>query len=361
MIRFLNHNYWMPIPLRPFAVAAALLLTAGGGLATAQTLIVRRAPIGATIELVVNSTKAGSAKSDSAGDAKIPFTLPTGKTEMDARIYADTCGETRRVLVADRDSAPIPPETDCTRQEITGIFLIRKVTSLVVSVGDPIATVLLRQGSYDLRPRGPRRQAPRGFVVWGGAALVDYSNSLEFGCSGVPSCSGDDRGIGYTVGADYWVTRYLAVEGSYIRPPHLTIAGSGNNFHFDSFFEPHLFTIAGKVGVPLGPVRLYGRAGFNYHTGESGTTQVIDPITITNEDGTTTTTPGSTQSVDANTDGWGWLATGGIEAWVHPAFAFYGEGGGAGIKGGAEVVEQGNIDNRIWLITAGIKIKIGRF
>jgi hypothetical protein len=52
------------------------------------------------------------------------------------------------------------------------------------------------------------------------------------------------------------------------------------------------------------------------------------------------------QSVDANTDGWGWLATGGIEAWVHPAFAFYGEGGGAGIKGGAEVVEQGHIDNR---------------
>ena len=107
----------MPIPLRPFAVAAALLLTAGSGLAAAQTLIVRRAPIGATIELVVNSTKAGSAKSDAAGDAKIPFTLPTGKTEIDARIYADTCGETRRVIVADRDSAPIPPETDCTRQE----------------------------------------------------------------------------------------------------------------------------------------------------------------------------------------------------------------------------------------------------
>ena len=107
-------------------------------------------------------------------------------------------------------------------------------------------------------------------------------------------------------------------------------------------------------------MRLYGRTGFNYHRGESGTTQVIDPVTITNEDGTTTTTPGSTNSVDAKTDGWGWLLTGGIEAWVAPSFAFYGEGGGAGIKGGAEVVEQGNIDNRIWLITAGVKIKIGR-
>jgi hypothetical protein len=350
----------MTISLRPFAVAAALLVTAGSGSAAAQTLIARRAPIASTIELVVNSTKAGSAQADAGGDAKVPFTLPAGKTEMDARVYVDACGETRRVIVADRDAAPIPPETDCTRQEVTGIFLVRKVTSLVVNVGDPIATVLLVQGGYDLSPRGPRRQAPRGFVVWGGGALVDYSNALEFGCSGVTTCSGDDRGIGYTVGADYWVTRYLAIEGSYIRPPHLTIAGSGTNFHFDSFFEPHLFTIAGKVGIPLGPIRLYGRAGFNYHRGESGTTQVIDPITITNEDGTTTTTPGSTSSVDAKTDGWGWLTTGGIEAWVAPAFAFYGEGGGAGIKGGAEVVEQGNIDNRIWLITAGVKIKIGR-
>jgi hypothetical protein len=350
----------MTISLRPLAVAAALLLTAGSSLAAAQTLIARRAPIGSNIELLVTSTKAGSAKADSAGDARIPFTLPAGKTEMDARVYVDTCGETRRVVVADRDAAPIPPEPDCTRQEVTGVFLVRKVTSLVVNVGDPIATVLLVQGTYDLRPRGPRRQAPRGLVIFGGGALVTYANALEFGCTGVPTCSGDETGLGYTVGADYWVTRYLAIEGSYIRPPHLTVSGSGEAFRFESNFEPHLFTIAGKIGLPLGPVRLYGRTGFNYHTGESGTTQVIEDITVTGEDGVTTTTPGSTTSVTAETDGWGWLLTGGIEAWVAPAFAFYGEAGGASIKGSAEVLEQGQIDNRIWLFTAGIKIKIGR-
>ena len=123
--------------LRPFAVAAALLLTAGGGVAAAQTLIARRAPIGSTIELLVNSTKAGPAQADAAGDAKIPFTLPAGKTEIDARVYVDTCGETRRVLVADRDSVAVPPETDCIRQEVTGVFLVRKVSSLVVNVGNP--------------------------------------------------------------------------------------------------------------------------------------------------------------------------------------------------------------------------------
>ena len=286
-------------------MAAALLLTAGSGPAAAQTLIARRAPIGSTIELVVNSTKAGSAQADAGGDAKIPFTLPAGKTEIDARVYVDTCGETRRVIIADRDAAPLPPETDCTRQEVTGIFLVRQVSSLVVNVGDPVATLLLVQGSYSLRPRGPRRQAPRGFVVFGGGAAGRLRR-----CAGVrlhrrADLFGRRTGIGYTVGADYWVTRYLAIEGSYFRPPHLTIAGSGNSFHFDSFLEPHLFTVAGKVGVPLGPIRLYGRAGFNYHRAESGTTQVIDPITITNEDGTTTTTPGSTESVDAKTDGLG--------------------------------------------------------
>jgi hypothetical protein len=331
--------------LRPLTVAAALLLTAGSGPAAAQTLIVRRAPIGSTVEVFVNATKAGSGQADSAGDVKVPFTLPAGKTEMDARVYVDTCEQTHRVIIADRDAAPIPPEANCERQEITGVFQMRTVTNAVVNVGDPIATLLLRQGSYSLRPRGPRRQAPTGLVVFGGANFVTYANALEFGCTGVPTCSGDEQGVGYSVGAEYWVTRFLAVEDAY---------------RFDSFFEPHLFTGAGKIGIPLGPVRLYGRAGFNYHRGESGTTTVINPVTTTNEDGTTTTTPGSTTTVESETDGWGWLVGGGVEAWLAPAFAIYGEGGGAGIKGNAEVVEQGSIDNRIWNITAGIKVKIGR-
>ena len=347
--------------LRLLAVAAALLLTAGGAVATAQTLIVRRAPIGSTVELVVNSTKAGSAQADAGGDARIPFTLPTraGRTEMDARVYVDTCGEIRRVIIADRDIPPTPPESSCERQEITGVFLMRRVTSAVIDVGEPIATLLLRQGPYSLRPRGPRRQAPRGLVIFAGGSLVTYADALEFGCTGVPTCSGDDRGVGYTVGADFWVTRYVAIEGSYIRPPHLTIAGSGEAYRFDSFLEPHLFTVAGKVGVPLGPIRLYGRAGFNYHRAESGTTQVTEDITVTDGD-VTTVTPGSTQTVEAKTEGWGWLFGGGMEAWVAPAFAFYIEGGGAGIKGKSEVVEQGTIDNRVTMFTAGIRIRLGR-
>jgi hypothetical protein len=357
----LNDNRWMTKLLRPLAVAAVFVVSAGAGTAGAQTLIVRRAPIGATIELLVNATPAGSAQADAAGDAKVPFDLQalTKKTEIDARVYVDSCDNLRRVAIVERDAAPVPPESSCTRQELTGVFLVRRVSSLVVNVGDPVATLLLRQGPYDLRPRGPRRTAPRGFVVFGGGSLISYANALEFGCAGVPTCSGDERGFGYTVGAEYWISRYLSAEGSYIRPPALEVTGSGTAYRFDSFLEPHLFALAGKVGVPVGPVRFYGRAGFNYHRAESGTTQVTEAVTAT-VDGVTTTTPGSTETVTANTEGWGWLVGGGIEAWLAPAFAIYAEGGGVGIKGKPEVEEQGQIDNRITVFTAGIRVKIGR-
>jgi hypothetical protein len=347
--------------LRPLAVAAVFVVSAGAGGAEAQTLIVRRAPIGATIELIVNSTPAGSAQADAAGDAKVAFDLQalTRKPEIDARVYVDTCDNLRRVAIVERDAAPVPPESSCTRQELTGVFLVRQVSSLVVNVGEPVATLLLRQGAYDLRPRGPRRAAPRGFVVFGGGSLINYANALEFGCAGVPTCSGDERGFGYTVGAEYWFSRYLSAEGAYIRPPELAVTGSGTAYHFDSFLEPHLFTMAGKLGVPVGPVRFYARAGFNYHRAESGTTQVTEDVTST-VDGVTTTTPGSTETVTANTEGWGWLFGGGIEAWLAPAFAIYAEGGGAGIKGKSEVVDQGQIDNRVTMFTAGIRVKIGR-
>ncbi len=60
-------------PLRLLSVAAALVLTAGSGTAAAQTLYVRRAPAGSTVDLIVNTTKAGSANADAAGDVRIPF------------------------------------------------------------------------------------------------------------------------------------------------------------------------------------------------------------------------------------------------------------------------------------------------
>jgi hypothetical protein len=347
-------------PLRPLSLAAALALSAGAGTAAAQTLIVRRVPVGSTVELVVNATQAGSAKPDTAGDVKIPIDLPahTKKNEIDARVYVDTCDLIRRITVAERDFTALPPESGCTRQELTGVFVVRRVSSLLVNVGDPVATMLLRQGSVDLRPRGPRRLAPMGLVVFGGGSLVKYTDAVDFGCTNVPTCSGEDTGPGYTAGLEYWFSRYISAEASYFKPPDLSITGSGDLYRFTSSLEPHLITLAGKIGVPIGPVRLYGRAGFNYHRANSATTQHTDEITVT-VGGFTTVTPAFDETVKAKTSGWGWLLGGGMEAWVRPSVAFYVEGGGAGVKGHSDTDETSTIDNRLTMFTAGLRVRIG--
>ena len=349
-------------PLRLLTVAAALVLTAGSGTLAAQTLYVRRTPVGSTVDLFVNTIKAGSAQADAAGDVRIPIDLQTHlkKNEIDARVYVDTCGENRRVSIAERDLTPLPPEDGCTRQELTGVFLIQRVSSVVVNVGSPVATLLLRQGPYSLRARGPRRQAPQGLIVFGGGAFTKYTDAIDFGCANVPTCSGDDSGFGYTVGAEYWFGRYISAEGSYLKPSELTIDGSGESFRFNSFLEPHLFTVAGKIGIPIGPIRLYGRAGANYHRAESGTTQHTDEFSSTDENGVVTVTPATDQTVEAKTSGWGYLFGGGIEAWVAPRFALYGQFDLAGVKGDSDVESQGRIDNRLMIVTAGIRVHLGR-
>jgi hypothetical protein len=345
--------------LRPLSLAA-LTLFAGSATAAAQTLYVRKAPPGSTINLVVNSTKAGSAQTDENGDVKISIDLPTHakKQEIDARVFVDTCAAAKTVTIIEREAAPLPPESECTRQEITGVFLIRRVSSVVVNVGGPVATLLLRQGSYSLRARGPRRSAPTGLVAFGGATMVNYADAVDFGCSGVPTCSGDDSGFSYTAGAEYWFSKYVSAEGGYFKPPDLTIQGSGQGYRFNSFLEPHLFYGAGKIGVPAGPIRFYFKAGFNYHRAESGTTQHIDETSVTGDNGVTTVTPAKDTTVTADTSGWGWLLGGGAEAWIGKRFAVYGEFGGAGIKGDSAVADQGRIDNRIRIFIFGGRVLI---
>ena len=346
-------------PLRPLSLAA-LALIMGSGTAAAQTLYVRKAPPGSTINLIVNATKAGSAQTDENGDVRIPIDLPTHikKQEIDARVFADTCESARTVTITERTFAPLPAEEGCTRQEITGVFLLRRVSSVVVNVGSPVATLLLRQGSYSLRARGPRRSAPTGLVAFAGATMVNYADALDFGCSGVPTCSGDDSGFSYTAGAEYWFSKYVSAEGGYFKPPDLTIEGSGTGYRFNSFLEPHLFYGAGKIGIPAGPVRFYGKVGFNYHRAESGTTQHVDEFSVTDENGVTTVTPARDTTVNADTSGWGWLLAGGAEAWVGRRFALYCEFGGAGIKGDSEIAEQGRIDNRIRTFIFGGRVLI---
>jgi len=335
---------------RLLTLAAALNLTLGVGVVTAQTLIVRNAPPESTIELVLNVATIGSTKSDAGGLATLAVNLSANvnKTEIDAQIFVDVCDNVRRVLIVERAVQPPSQEGGCARRDMGGIFLVRQISTLVVDMAGPSPTLLLRQGRVSLAPPRAWGPPPIGLVLFGGGAFTKVRDTRALACGNVTQCSGEDAGLSYTFGAAYWVTPFLAAEGSYVKPADVTAAGTGDTFRFNSSLDAHVVTVAGKVGVPLGPVRLYGQLGANYHRATFDTTQTM-----------TNVTEGGTQTYELETGGWGWMFGGGLEAWVAPRFAIYGEGGRAALKGAAVDDGDGAIDDRLTFILFGARVRIG--
>jgi hypothetical protein len=351
----------MMMPGRLLALAATLIVSVGVE-AAAQTVIVRKAPPGSPVEVVLNDAQIATGTADSAGDVRIPANafLKSGTREMDAYLYVDICKDVRRVLIVERTTTPPPQEPGCDRRQISGLFLIRPVTTLVVDVGSPNPTVLLRQGPVSLEARQPWTGPPTGLVLSGGGALVSFSDFVGLACGGVPDCGGDGSKFAFTGAATYWFTPFLAAHASYIRPAKLTAEGDAGFFRFNSFLNPHIFTFGGKVGVPARRMRIYGQVGASYHRALSGTTQITDDITITAEDGTETTIEGGTSTFELETAGWGWQFSGGAEGWLSRSFALYGEAGWATIKGKAVDDADGEIDDRMTFLLFGIRVRLGR-
>jgi len=147
--------------------AASVLFTAGA--ASAQTVYLRNAPAGSSVEILVNAASAGTGEVDSEGEAKVAFKLPEGKTEMDANVFVDACdaGKRRKVVISDRVRLPPPPAEGCERREIAGVYWVRPINTLVVDVGAVAPSLLLVRGAYTPPKRGPRtaaatRASPRG-------------------------------------------------------------------------------------------------------------------------------------------------------------------------------------------------------
>lgn len=344
----------MTNPMRLLVMAAALNGTLGIGIAGAQTIFLRNVPAGTAVEVVVNGDRTGEGKAGDDGNASVPFKLAKDGTrpEMDASVFVDSCGTIRRVILVDRGRAPAAADSGCDRSEITGVFWVRPMNTLVIDLGTPNPSLLLVRGRYT-PPRpvaegeepssGPTRQAPTGFVLFGGGGLTRFRDATNNACGNVSNCSGSS-GIGYTFGAGYWFTRWIGAEVTYLNPKTLTTEGSGETFRFTNTLNANLTTITGLLALPLGPVRLFGTGGVNYHTAESDTTQIIG-------DGT--------QTFQVKTDGWSWILGGGGEAWVTQKFALYGEVGRARVKGDAEVGGTGNIDDRLGYLLFGARIRLG--
>ena len=287
---------------------------------------------------------------DPAGDAKVAIDLAAaaGKPEIDANVFLDTCDTTRRVVIVERDRLPPAAEADCIRRQISGVFWVRKVNTLVIDAGGVNPTLLLINGSYSLDPDAPARSwspSLSGLVVFGGGGFGSFSDARALACGNVTPCGGHDSGLGYTAGAAYWFSRFVGAEASYLKPGKVTANGSGGKYNFDSSLDAKMLMIVGKGGVPIGPVKLYGLGGLNYHEALSRTTQTID---------------GASQTLEYQTQGWGLMFGGGLDAWIASRVALYVEGGFADVKGKPLAGGELEIDDTLKFILVGVRLRLSR-
>ncbi len=337
-------------PRRLLALAAALNLTVCVGAVTAQTVIVRNAPPDSPIEVVLNDTPVGSSKANDKGDALVTVGLSEHamKTETDAQVLVDICPTVRRVLIVERAVQVPVQEAGCTRRDMGGIFVVKDISSLVIDVGGPSPTLLLRQGKVSLDPPRVWKPAPTGVVLFGGGTFSKVSDATAVSCGQVTTCSGDQAGLGYSFGAAYWITPFLAAEGTYIKPADATAGATTDTYKFDSVFETQVLTIMGKVGIPLGPIRPYGQVGASYHQAKFTTNQTMTLLDSPN-----------TLSYQLRTSGWGLAFGGGLEMWFSSVFGLYGEFGSAAVKGSAKDDAEGSVDDRLTYVLFGARVRVG--
>ena len=341
---------------RLLCMAAALNVTLGAGAAAAQQVLVRNAPAGAPVELVVNAATAATGTANAAGEATLAFKVPEkdGKAEMDANVFVDVCDKMRRVLIVDQ-ARPVPPAAaGCDRREVSGLFWVRSVNTIVIDVGALKPTLLLIRGAYDppkpeVDEQGepiPREPLPKGFMMSGGGGLTSMGDTLLLACGNAP-CTPKNSQLTYTFAVTYWLTRWLGVEGSFVKPGAFTASGGvPDSFAFNTEIDADIWTVVAKGGVPAGPMRLYIQGGMNYHQATAKTTQTMTGQSLT-------------QTFEFETKGWNWVAGGGAEAWIKPKVAIYGELGFAKIRGDARSGGEATIDDRARFILGGVRVRLG--
>ena len=94
-------------------------------------------------------------------------------------------------------------------------------------------------------------------------------------------------------------------------------------------------------------VRIYGKAGMNYHQATNATGQTIT---------------GVTQKFEYKTTGWSWIFGGGMEAWFgeRQRLALYADAAIARIKRNADRGGEAKLDDRMKYVPVGLKLRPSR-
>ena len=96
-----------------------------------------------------------SARGRRAPRASVSVDLKLAQPEQDSNIFVDVCEKSRRVLVVDRNKRPPALPAGCDRRDISGIFWVRPINTLVVDVSGTQPSMLLVRGAY----KPPKPQA----------------------------------------------------------------------------------------------------------------------------------------------------------------------------------------------------------
>jgi opacity protein-like surface antigen len=196
-------------------------------------------------------------------------------------------------------------------------------------------------------------------VLFGGGGFLQTTDATSVFCGDVSACSGKESGLGFTLGAEYRFTPVLSVEFGYVKPAAITATGAEKTFRFTTEENINYYTVTGKVGVPFGRAKIYGRGGMSFNQAKVLTTQTQDPRTVTVAD-TPVVIPGGTQVIDLRTDGFGWLFGGGLEIWANRTFAVFGEFGYGNLKGEDVNNGEGRIKQHLTSIVGGLRVHIGK-
>jgi hypothetical protein len=337
----------MRIPMR-LLVAAALFLGMASGEAAAQSVVVRHVPPGEAIEVFLNAAKVATAAAEANRDSTLPLNLRennAGKTEIDANIFIDTCDKVRRVIIVERGQPAATQEPGCERREISGLYWVRHVNTLVVDLGGANPTMMLVKGSYDPDKTKNWTQTPSGLILFGGAGRADLRDSVLISCGTAPTCDGNDAGWSFSAGFDVWIKSWLAGEASYFKPPNVSAHGSGSNYSFNSTLDPQVIIVGARGGIPIGPVRISGLLGATWQDSTLKTHETINGIS---------------QDFLVETRGWGWVSGPALEVWTSPWLAIYGEAGFGKLKGTSTTGGEVRFDDRLRYFTVGGRVKIGK-
>lgn len=350
---------------RRLVVSCVVYVAIGTTLASAQTVIVRHAAPGSTIELVLDAAPVATATADSEGTATL---VATDKIDvpLDASVWVDTCADVRRIILA-RRGAPLLAAAACRRAQIAaiGLYVVQRITTIVVDVRSTPSLLISQGRAPDEWLREPRpvvEKAPAaplppltGLTLFGGMGRSTSLNFKSQSCGNV-TCS-NSAPIPYSAGVVWWFNDYVGAEGRYTYLGNETAKGSDDAFSFTTTREGGVIALTGRAGVRVGRFRPFGRAGLGLHRATLTTTQTTTDRTIVVDD-VEQTVPGGTQTLQMRTKGWAPVYGGGVEIWLTPSIGIYGEGQRIGLKGTDDRGSGITTDDAAITVQVGLTIRL---